>query len=145
MLEAWETNASDNFSVSNKGNNFNKSSSASDNEEVVVDKLAGENDIVGLNFGGERLVKVKRSLLLQFKGSLLAQLFSAPRAALLDRDDQGNIFLDYSASVMMPLIEFLRLNRDMDGLAPLPQIGHSRQSSEQIMKATKTKKLLICL
>jgi len=74
---------------------------------------SGPNDIVGLNFGGELVVKVKRSLLCQFEDSMLAGMFSGRHDDRLDRDEQGNVFLDYSPRVMSPLIDFLRLYRDV--------------------------------
>merc|ERR1719510_1421162 len=92
---------------------------------------AGRNDLIGLNLGGERVVKVKRSLLLQIEGSMLASMFSGRYEEQLDRDEHGNVFFDYSASVMMPLIEFLRLSRDTGCTehVPLPQIESERQEA----------------
>mmetsp|Transcript_23745 Transcript_23745/g.55377 ORF Transcript_23745/g.55377 Transcript_23745/m.55377 type:complete len:374 (-) Transcript_23745:103-1224(-) len=78
----------------------------------------GLNDIIGLNFGGERVVKVKRSLLLQFEESMLARMFSGRHEDSLDRDESGNVFFDYSPNIMLPLIEFLRLHRDLPPEAP---------------------------
>eukprot|EP00929_Paragymnodinium_shiwhaense_P091196 TRINITY_DN51227_c0_g1_i1.p1 TRINITY_DN51227_c0_g1~~TRINITY_DN51227_c0_g1_i1.p1 ORF type:complete len:347 (-),score=101.84 TRINITY_DN51227_c0_g1_i1:140-1180(-) len=72
----------------------------------------GASDLVGLNFGGQEVVTVKRSLLLQCEDSFLAAMFSGRHEDTLDRDSQGNVFLDYSPSVMLPLIEYLRLKRD---------------------------------
>jgi hypothetical protein len=85
-------------------------------KQIMMRPNVGRNDLIGLNFGGEKIVKVKRSLLLQFEHSMLARMFSGRYEDSLDRDDDGNVFLDYGPSIMMPLIEFLRLHRD--GLAP---------------------------
>ena len=86
-------------------------------------KLGAKADLVGLNFGGERAVMVKRSLLLQFEGSVLADMFSGQPSGRLDRDGSGNFFFDYFADIMVPLVEFPRLYRDIRGLAPLPWIA----------------------
>jgi len=72
----------------------------------------GANDLVTLNFGGEKLQTVKRSLLLQVEGSFLEVLFSGRHEERLDTDAQGNVFFDYSPHVMGPLIEHLRAVRD---------------------------------
>lgn len=76
-------------------------------------------DVVGLNFGGERTIMVKRAILLQFKGSRLARMFDGS-GDKLDHDKDGNVFFDYSPSVMMPLIEYLRLYRDLPSGAAVP-------------------------
>lgn len=92
-----------------------------DEEKTTMLKVgAGNNDLIGLNFGGERTVTVKRSLLLQFEGSTLAAMFSGRYDHQLDHDKEGNVFLDYSPSVMVPLIDFLRLYRDAPKDVQLP-------------------------
>jgi len=73
----------------------------------------GASDLVTLNFGGEKLQTVKRSLLLQVEGSFLEVLFSGRHEERLDTDAQGNVFFDYSPHVMGPLIEHLRAVRDV--------------------------------
>merc|ERR1719510_986383 len=66
---------------------------------------------------------------------MLASMFSGRYEAQLDRDELGNVFFDYSASIMMPLIEFLRLTRDMGGAeqVPLPEIEIERQAAWMAM------------
>jgi len=72
----------------------------------------GMNDLIGLNFGGEKIITVKRALLVQMEGTLLEGLFSGRFEDCLDRHTNGNVFFDYSPHVMGPLIEYLRLCRD---------------------------------
>lgn len=104
-------------------------------QQQLSEKLSGAscngNDVVGLNFGGERVVSVKRSLLQQFEDSMLSCMFSGRYEGQLDRDKDGNVFFDYSPSVMIPLIEHLRLHRDAaPGCpAPLPVIPKEHNSA----------------
>eukprot|EP00747_Dinoflagellata_sp_TGD_P184199 gnl/TRDRNA2_/TRDRNA2_39628_c0_seq1.p1 gnl/TRDRNA2_/TRDRNA2_39628_c0~~gnl/TRDRNA2_/TRDRNA2_39628_c0_seq1.p1 ORF type:complete len:351 (+),score=77.01 gnl/TRDRNA2_/TRDRNA2_39628_c0_seq1:64-1116(+) len=101
-------------------------------EKRAMTKLgASRNDVIGLNLGGEQTVMVKRSLLLQFEGTMLAQMFSGRWEDQLDRDKDRNVFLDYSAKVAMPLIECLRLHRDMPPgqIAPQPKIRPEDRTS----------------
>eukprot|EP00933_Yihiella_yeosuensis_P040497 TRINITY_DN34824_c0_g1_i1.p1 TRINITY_DN34824_c0_g1~~TRINITY_DN34824_c0_g1_i1.p1 ORF type:complete len:353 (+),score=64.65 TRINITY_DN34824_c0_g1_i1:56-1114(+) len=101
-----------------------------DEEKSKMQKAGiGNNDLIGLNLGGERVVMVKRSLLLQFENSMLARMFSGRYEDRLDRDKDGNVFLDYSPTVMLPLIEFLRLYRDSspEDYVQQPKIEESLQ------------------
>lgn len=84
----------------------------------------GNNDLIGLNFGGEQVMTVKRSLLLQIEDSMLARLFSGRWEDNFDRDRDGNVFLDYAPEVMKPLINYLRLLRDTapDQSVALPRV-----------------------
>lgn len=81
-------------------------------EEKAATTKISSADLISLNFGGETTVKVKRSLLLQFQGSRLAEMFCGNRDEQIDRDGDGNVFIDYSASIMMPLVELLRTYRE---------------------------------
>merc|ERR1719188_2931285 len=101
----------------------------------MVKEGVGNNDLLCLNFGGERTIQVKRSLLLQFEDSMLAAMFSGRYEEQLERDQEGNIFLDYSPGVMMPLIEFLRRRRDAceSNRTPLPEVPQSERSAWNVM------------
>lgn len=52
------------------------------------------NDVIGLHFAGDKVVMVKRFLLVQFEGSMLASIFSGLYEEQLDRDQHGNVFFD---------------------------------------------------
>eukprot|EP00929_Paragymnodinium_shiwhaense_P014530 TRINITY_DN122445_c0_g1_i1.p1 TRINITY_DN122445_c0_g1~~TRINITY_DN122445_c0_g1_i1.p1 ORF type:complete len:351 (+),score=75.74 TRINITY_DN122445_c0_g1_i1:88-1140(+) len=97
----------------------------------------GTSDLVGLNFGGQAVITVKRSLLLQCEDSFLAAMFSGRHEDSLDRDALGNVFLDYSPTVMLPLIEYLRLQRDAapEDTVPLPDIPEcSRKAWDSMLR-----------
>jgi len=83
----------------------------------------GPNNLIGLNFRGEKTLMVKRSLLCQFEGSMLATMFSGRYEDNLDYDKDGNVFIDYPASVMVPLIDRLTLCRDVPPATQLPDIA----------------------
>jgi len=97
----------------------------------MVKSGIGNNDLIGLNFGGEHVITVKRSLLLQCENSMLARMFSGRYEDQLDRDKDGNVFFDYSPKVMMPLIEYLRLRRDAapEESPSLPVVEESQQKA----------------
>jgi len=75
-----------------------------------------------LNFRGEKKLMVKRSLLCQLEGSMLAAMFSGRYDDNLDYDKDGNVFIDYPASVMVPLMDRLTLCRDVPPGTQLPDI-----------------------
>jgi len=95
----------------------------------------GTGDLIGLNFGGEAVVTVKRSLLQQVDGSMLERIFSGRYEDLLDRDSDGNVFWDYPPGIMLPLINMLRLRRDMcgKGFLPLPDVPVDLRMSWNLM------------
>merc|ERR1719210_2530127 len=84
-------------------------------EKSLFEKAGmGNNDLVTLNHGGEKLQTVKRSLFQQLTGSFLEAAFSGRHEEHLDKDAQGNVFFDYSPHVIGPLIEYLRVLRDAE-------------------------------
>ncbi|MFM7982973.1 MAG: hypothetical protein ACKPKO_26985, partial [Candidatus Fonsibacter sp.] len=68
--------------------------------------------IVGINVGGEKVIRVKRSTLTQMDGSYLQKLFCEGSKEEIDYDEHGNVFLDYNPDVFMPLVDWLRDCRD---------------------------------
>ena len=63
---------------------------AFEQEKEAMAKLGiGNNDLIGLNFGGEQVVAFKRSLLLQLEGSMFASMFSGRHEEQLNRDERG--------------------------------------------------------
>lgn len=67
---------------------------------------ACDDDVVALNVGGEARVSVTRSTLTQCQGSMLAAAFSGRWD--LRKDDNGEIFIDCSPKLFLPLVEHLR-------------------------------------
>lgn len=86
-----------------KATNFSKVEGR-DMKTAVVDRSSG--DVVSLNVGGEAIAAVARSVLLQVKGSMLADRFRASMD--LGRDSDGNIFVDFQPDIFLPMLEHLR-------------------------------------
>jgi len=83
-------------------------------EKEAMSKLdAGSNDLISLNFRGEKTVTVKRSTLCQVEGSMMAAMFSGRYDDKLDFDKDGNVFLSYPPQVMVPLMDWLTVSLDL--------------------------------
>jgi len=87
-----------------------------------------ESDVLDLNVGGEK-ISVKRSTLTQIKGSLLESMFSGRWETSLERDKDGNIFLEFNPYCFKKLVDFLRAKRieTPDRPAPKPIIITDQQ------------------
>jgi len=64
-------------------------------------------DVLRLNVGGTVLQVFRRTLTIM-EGSKLASKFSGRWDHSLERDDQGNIFIDQDIRIFVPLLNFLR-------------------------------------
>ncbi|CAE7328585.1 Shkbp1 [Symbiodinium natans] len=83
---------------------------------------------VKINIGGEKLVTVYPDLLRVAGVSKLSTIGSDSWESPLDSD--GNVFVDYSPGVFMPLIEWLREVRDAEpGQQVLVQVEDRRRSA----------------
>jgi len=71
--------------------------------------LGGENDVIRLNVGGRTNIAVLRSTLTQFEDSMLAAKFSGRWGDPLEKDGDGNIFIDQDPEIFLTLINYLRL------------------------------------
>jgi BTB/POZ domain len=80
---------------------------------------AADTDLLVLNVGGSKLT-VSRGTLTQIPESTLAAMFSGRWDASLQRDHEGNIFLDHPMDLFQPMIDFLRCARCFVGEDPLP-------------------------
>ena len=69
---------------------------------------ARPGDIVYLNVGGRTGIAVQRSTLTSIKKSLLGAKFSKNWEDGLDRDKDGNIFVDQDPDLFLVLINYLR-------------------------------------
>jgi len=80
----------------------------------------GPNNLVGLNFRGEKTVVMKRSVLCQIESSMMAAMFSGRYEKNLDHDKDGNVYIGYPPSVMIPLMDWLTAFQDAppDGKMP---------------------------
>jgi len=96
---------------------------------TMMNNGVGSDNLVGLNFRGEQTVVIKRSVLCQIEGSMLAAMFSGRYEKNLDRDIDGNVYIGYPPSVMIPLMDRLTALQDVpaDAQAPtmnIPQSHH---------------------
>jgi len=96
---------------------------------TMMNNGVGPNNLVGLNFRGEKTVVIKRSVLCQIEGSMLAAMFSGRYENNLDRDIDGNVYIGYPPSVMIPLLDRLTALKDVpaDAQAPTMNIPKSHQ------------------
>eukprot|EP00930_Biecheleria_cincta_P059146 TRINITY_DN44903_c0_g1_i1.p1 TRINITY_DN44903_c0_g1~~TRINITY_DN44903_c0_g1_i1.p1 ORF type:complete len:352 (-),score=70.90 TRINITY_DN44903_c0_g1_i1:8-1036(-) len=75
-------------------------------------------DPVKLNVGGETTLEVSRETLTQCQGSFLASAFSNWDQP---KDSQGRVFIDFSARLFVPLVDYLRARRTECNAAALAQ------------------------
>jgi hypothetical protein len=114
-----------------------------------------ENDIIYLNIGGKK-INCKRSTLCQFKGTFLEAMFSGRWEDKMEKDKEGNIFLDFNPYLFQKIIDFLRAKRieeKSDKPIPIPNINKDQKKEfynlvnylglENIMKKDKFSKKLI--
>ena len=71
--------------------------------------MGSDNDIIQLNVGGRTNIAVLRNLLTQFEGSMLAAKFSGRWDDSMEKDRDGNIFLDQDSDSFMILVDYLRM------------------------------------
>jgi len=68
------------------------------------------SDVVRLNVGGQAAISVSRATLTQCEDSMLASCFNGTWEEL-PKDEEGQVFIDYSPALFIPLVEHLRLRR----------------------------------
>jgi len=87
---------------------------------IMMKNGVGPNNLVGLNFRGEKTVVMKRSVLCQIESSMMAAMFSGRYEKNLDHDKDGNVYIGYPPSVMLPLMDWLTAFQDAppDGKVP---------------------------
>ena len=67
------------------------------------------SDVLQLNVGGQTNIAVLRSTLTQFEGSMLASKFSGRWDDSIEKDKDGNYFIDQDPELFLKLISFMRL------------------------------------
>eukprot|EP00386_Alphamonas_edax_P001836 GDKI01005534.1.p1 GENE.GDKI01005534.1~~GDKI01005534.1.p1 ORF type:complete len:347 (+),score=66.89 GDKI01005534.1:33-1073(+) len=101
-------------------------------EKKAMQKIAGNavspsGAIVVLNVGG-KLFTTTRSTLCVEENSLLASMFSGRWENSLQRDENGNVFLDFNPTVFSLLLDYLRAKQlaapDMCVPFPSPSLEH---------------------
>jgi hypothetical protein len=65
-------------------------------------------DVLHLNIGGSKQIAVLRSTLTFVEGSMLATRFSGRWDDSLEKDRDGNFFIDQPADLFIPMIDFLQ-------------------------------------
>jgi BTB/POZ domain len=65
-------------------------------------------DVLQLNIGGSKRIAVLRSTLTCVENSMLATRFSGRWDDILEKDRDGNFFIDQPADLFIPMIEFLQ-------------------------------------
>jgi len=77
--------------------------------ETTNPAMGSDNDILQLNVGGRTNIAVLRNLLTQFEGSMLEAKFSGRWDDSMEKDRDGNIFVDQDPENFMLLINYLRM------------------------------------
>jgi hypothetical protein len=77
--------------------------------ESTHPSIGGDNDVIQLNVGGRTNTAVLRSTLTQFEDSMLAAKFSGRWDDSMEKDRDGNIFIDQDPDSFMILITYLRM------------------------------------
>lgn len=83
--------------------------------EVFGDK--SDSDVLHLNIGGDRLTVLRRTLT-SVEGSMLASRFSGRWDESLEKDQDGNFFIDQPIELFRPMINYLRAKACVTPLAP---------------------------
>ncbi|KAL7537239.1 hypothetical protein ACHAWF_005703 [Thalassiosira exigua] len=71
--------------------------------------MGSDTDVIQLNVGGTTNIAVLRRTLTQFEGSMLATKFYGRWDDSLEKDRDGNFFVDEDPEIFLRLINFLRL------------------------------------
>jgi len=81
--------------------------------------IGSNNDVIQLNVGGQTNISVLRATLTQFEDSMLAAKFSGRWDDSMEKDRDGNIFLDEDPEDFNILIKYLRLRaKNRVGIRP---------------------------
>lgn len=86
-----------------------------DRSQVFGDK--SDSDVLHLNVGGDRLAVLRRTLT-SVEGSMLASRFSGRWDETLEKDQDGNFFIDQPIELFRPMINFLRAKACETPLGP---------------------------
>jgi len=82
--------------------------SATENDDEETDGVSPKaTDVLHLNVGGT-VIAVYRKTITQIEGSTLAAMFSGRWDSSIEKDKDGNFFIDQSPDIFLPLIDFLR-------------------------------------
>jgi len=87
------------------------------------------SDMMHLNVGGQEKIRISRSALTQCEGSRMASDFSRSGEKSMPKDEDGRIFVSFSPTIFIPLVEHLR-TRHIEAVQAQPTRGQAsaRQS-----------------
>jgi BTB/POZ domain len=85
-----------------------RTSRAEEHSDEYGRREPGGSDVLHLNVGGSKQIAVFRSTLMCLEGSMLATRFSGRWDDILEKDRDGNFFIDQPADLFVPMIEFLQ-------------------------------------
>jgi BTB/POZ domain len=74
----------------------------------IDDESSKQNDVLYLNVGGGTVINVSRKTLTQVEGSMLASHFSGRWDDSVEKDHDGNFFINQPPDLFLPLIDFFR-------------------------------------
>ena len=94
-----------------------------DKSEIFGDKSS--SDVIPLNIGGDKMSVLRRTLT-SVEGSMLASRFSGRWDESLEKDRDGNFFLDQPIELFRPMINYLRAKASATPLAPPVKSPHLR-------------------
>jgi hypothetical protein len=77
--------------------------------ESTNPSIGNDNDVIQLNVGGQTNIAVMRNTLTQFEDSMLAAKFSGRWDDSMEKDRDGNIFVDEDPENFLILINYLRM------------------------------------
>lgn len=89
--------------------------------ESTHPSIGSDNDVIQLNVGGQTNIAVLRNTLTQFEDSMLAAKFSGRWDDSIEKDRDGNIFVDEDPDNFSLLLKFLRMrmkNNNQGGSVP---------------------------
>ena len=89
--------------------------------ESTHPSIGSDNDVIQLNVGGQTNIAVLRNTLTQFEDSMLAAKFSGRWDDSMEKDRDGNIFVDEDPDNFRMLLKFLRMrmkNNNQGGSVP---------------------------
>jgi len=87
-------------------------------QNVAVGSTHKADCVVLLNVGGEKIIEVLLCTLRLFEGSRLERLFAEGWEQRIPRDNADRVFIDHSADVFVPLVDFLRECRFVKDIQP---------------------------
>mmetsp|Transcript_18233 Transcript_18233/g.32929 ORF Transcript_18233/g.32929 Transcript_18233/m.32929 type:complete len:346 (+) Transcript_18233:63-1100(+) len=95
-----------------------------DRSEVFGDK--SDSDVLHLNVGGDTTMAVLRRTLTSVEGSMLASRFSGRWDESLEKDRNGNFFIDQPMELFKPMINYLRAKACEMPLGPPVKSPHPK-------------------